>query len=67
MNEGIKILVFYKPFGVITAFTDVKGRQTLKVIWIFSNDGDLLHRLTHACYRIDKTYLFQVECKITPE
>lgn len=79
------ILAFYKPFGVLSSFTDEEGRPTLKQyidvpdvypagrldmdsegLMILSNDGELIHRLTHPRHKISKTYLVQVEGKITP-
>ncbi len=34
---------------------------------LFTNDGDLAHRLTHPRYEIDKTYVVDVRGKPTPE
>ncbi len=86
MADQIKVLAFYKPYGVISAFTDEEGRPTLKEyidlpgvypagrldmdsegLLILSDDGDLIHRLTHPSHKINKTYLVQVEGRITPE
>ncbi len=81
-----RILAFYKPYGVVTAFTDAEGRPTLKNyidvpgvypagrldmdsegLLILSDDGDLIHRLTHPRHQVTKTYLVQVEGRITPQ
>ncbi len=81
-----KVLAFYKPYGVVTAFTDAEGRPTLKKfidvpgvypagrldmdsegLVILSDDGDLIHLLTHPRHKVAKTYLVQVEGKITPQ
>ncbi len=86
MEIQARVIAFYKPFGVISAFTDEEGRLTLKTyvdvpgvypagrldmdsegLLILSDDGDLIHRLTHPRHRIPKTYLVQVEGVITPQ
>jgi len=80
-----KVLAFYKPYGVISAFTDEQGRPTLKQyidvpgvypagrldmdsegLLLLSDDGSLLHRLTHPRHKTTKTYLVQVEGRIDP-
>lgn len=81
-----RVIAFYKPYGVITAFTDAEGRPTLKKyidvpgvypagrldmdsegLLILSDDGELIHRLTHPRHKISKTYLVQVEGVIPPQ
>lgn len=82
----MKVIAFYKPYGVLTAFRDAGGRPTLKNyipvpeihpagrldldsegLLILSDDGRLIHALTDPRHRIPKTYLVQVEGKLTPE
>ncbi len=82
----MKVIAFYKPYGVLTAFLDAEGRPTLKDyipipeiypagrldldsegLLILSDDGRLIHALTDPRHRIPKTYLVQVEGKLTPE
>ena len=86
MAAQARVLAFYKPYGVISAFTDEESRPTLKHyidipdvypagrldmdsegLLILSDDGDLIHRLTHPRHKISKTYLVQVEGRITPQ
>lgn len=86
MEGQARVFAFFKPYGVITAFTDKAGRPTLKKyidipgvypagrldmdsegLLILSDDGDLLHRLTHPRHKISKTYLVQVEGLITSQ
>ncbi|WP_299024295.1 pseudouridine synthase [uncultured Thermanaerothrix sp.] len=86
MSKPCVVIAFYKPDGVLSAFTDTAGRSTLKDyihvpdvypvgrldldsegLLLLSNDGDLIHRLTHPRHHVPKTYLVQVEGIITPE
>ncbi len=86
MLKPCVVIAFYKPYGVLSAFTDMAGRPTLKDyiqvpdvypvgrldldsegLLLLSNDGDLIHRLTHPRHHVAKTYLVQVEGIITPE
>jgi len=79
-------LVFYKPYGVLSRFTDAEGRPTLaeyipvsgvyvagrldarsEGLLLLSDDGGLLHRMTHPRYRHPKTYWVQVEGIMPPE
>jgi 23S rRNA pseudouridine2457 synthase len=80
------VVAFYKPYGVLSAFTDPEGRPTLKNyiplpdiypvgrldfdsegLLLLTNDGGLIHRLTHPQHHVPKTYLVQVEGVISPE
>ena len=84
----MKYLLFYKPYDVLSTFTDDEGggRATLKAyvdvpdvyaagrldrdsegLLLLSDDGDLLHRLTHPRYEHPKTYYVQVEGVMTRE
>ncbi len=73
-------LLFYKPFGVLTQFTDEEGRPTLsdyiqlpgvyaagrldkdsEGLLLLTDDGDVLHRVTHPRWKLPKTYLVQIE------
>jgi len=82
----MQYLLFNKPDGVVSAFTDEEGRETLKNyipipevysagrldrdsegLLILSNDGDLLHFLTHPRHHLPKSYLVQVEGIVTQE
>ena len=84
-NETV-VIAFFKPFGVVSAFTDPAGRPTLKDyidlpgvypvgrldldsegLLLLTNDGGLIHRLTHPRHHVPKTYLVQVEGEIPPE
>lgn len=77
---------FYKPFEVLSQFSDSEGRKTLadyipvprvyaagrldyksEGLMILSDDGTLIHRLTHPRYEHEKTYLAQVEGEVDPE
>lgn len=73
-------ILFYKPFGVLTQFTDAEGRPTLsdyiqlpgvyaagrldkdsEGLLLLTDDGDVLHRVTHPRWKLPKTYLVQIE------
>lgn len=80
-------LMFYKPYGVLSSFTDEgSGHATLKAyipipnvyaagrldlrsegLLLLTDDGDLIHRLTHPHYHLPKTYYVQVEGVPTPQ
>ena len=81
-----KYLVFYKPFGVLSSFTDPENRPTLKGFipdsevypagrldmdsegFLFlTNDGNLIHQITHPYYHLPKTYLVQVDGIMSPQ
>ncbi|RMF51038.1 MAG: rRNA pseudouridine synthase [Anaerolineae bacterium] len=80
------VLLFNKPYGVLSRFTDAGGRPTLaeyipvpgvyvagrldaksEGLLVLTDDGALLHRLTHPRFAHPKTYWVQVEGKITPQ
>ncbi len=73
-------ILFHKPYGVLTQFTDAEGRPTLgdyidlpgvyaagrldknsEGLLLLTDDGDVLHRVTHPRWKLPKTYLVQVE------
>jgi 23S rRNA pseudouridine2457 synthase len=74
-------LLFYKPYGMLSTFTDEgTGHPTLKAciplpnvyaagrldresegLLLLTDDGDLIHRLTHPRYHLPKTYYVLVE------
>ena len=73
-------LLFHKPYGVLTQFTDGAGRPTLKEyidipgvyaagrldknsegLLFLTDDGEVLHRVTHPRWKLPKVYLVQVE------
>ena len=75
-----RYLLFHKPFGVLTQFTDGEGRPTLgdyidipgvyaagrldmnsEGLLLLSDDGEVLHRVTHPRWKLPKVYLAQVE------
>ncbi len=80
-------LLFYKPYGVLSSFTDEgTGHSTLKQyipipnvyaagrldlrsegLLLLTDDGQLIHRLTHPRHHVEKTYYVQVEGTPTPE
>jgi 23S rRNA pseudouridine2457 synthase len=81
-----RYLAFYKPFEVLSQFTDTAGRQTLKDfidvpgvyaagrldyrsegLLLLSDDGGLIHRLTDPRYDHPKTYLAQVEGRVSEQ
>ena len=65
-------LALNKPRGVVTTVADYLGYVDTRVfhvglldadsegLLLFTNDGDLAHRLTHPSYGVSKTYLCQV-------
>jgi len=75
-----RYVIVYKPYRVMSCFTDPEGRATLadyvklpdvytagrldydsEGLLLLSDDGWLLHRITHPDYEHPKTYLAQVE------
>ena len=75
-----RYLLFHKPYGVLTQFTDGEGRPTLgdyidvpgvyaagrldmnsEGLLLLSDDGEVLHRVTHPRWKLPKVYLAQVE------
>ncbi len=75
-----RYILFHKPYGVLTQFTDAEGRPTLgdyidlpgvyaagrldknsEGLLLLTDDGDVLHRVTHPRWKLPKTYLVQVE------
>lgn len=82
----MRYIAFYKPYGVLSTFTDSEGRLTISQfvpvadvyaagrldlksegLLLLTDDGDLIHKLTHPRYEHPKTYLAQVEGLITQE
>lgn len=81
-----RYILFYKPYGVLSHFTDTEGRPTLAAyipipevyaagrldlrsegLLLLTDDGVLLHRVTHPRYKLPKTYWVQVEGVPSPE
>lgn len=75
-----RYVIVYKPYEVLSCFTDPEGRPTLanyvhlpgvyaagrldydsEGLLLLTDDGWLLHRITHPDYEHPKTYLVQVE------
>jgi 23S rRNA pseudouridine2457 synthase len=75
-----RYLIFHKPYGVLTQFTDAENRPTLadyidapgvyaagrldkdsEGLLLLTDDGIVLHRVTHPRWKLPKVYLAQVE------
>jgi len=80
----VDLVVFNKPYGVLSQFLDHAGHIGLKRylnipniypmgrldhdsegLLLLSSDGALKTQITHPKYKIEKTYLVQVEGQIT--
>ena len=76
----MKYIAFFKPYGVLSSFTDPEGRPTVgdfvpvdgvyaagrldlksEGLMLLTDDGELIHELTHPRYDHPKTYFAQVE------
>jgi 23S rRNA pseudouridine2457 synthase len=76
----MKYIAFFKPYGVLSSFTDPEGRPTIgdyvpvagiyaagrldlksEGLLLLTDDGEMIHNLTHPRYDHSKTYLAQVE------
>lgn len=81
-----EIFKFYKPRGVLTAYGEGRGKDTLEVfsifakrklpysgrldyesegLLIFSNDGELIHRMQKPEYKMEKEYIVTVDRLLT--
>lgn len=82
------LILFNKPYGVLSSFTDPEGqgRPTLKAyipvpgvypagrldmrsegLLLLTDDGQLIHRITHPRYKLPKVYWVLVEGEPTKE
>jgi len=81
-----KLIRFFKPFRVLSQFTDAKGRTTLarfidrggvypagrldfdsEGLLLLTDDGALQARIAHPDFKLEKTYLVQIEGHPTDE
>lgn len=81
-----EIIKFYKPRGVLTAYGDGRGKDTLEKfavfaarklpysgrldyesegLLIFTNDGELIHRMQKPEYKVEKEYEVTVDRMLT--